>query len=158
MRDQVKNEEMFLANYSDGLTDVDLSGMIAKFKASNKLACFLAVRPPLSLHFADIAAGDGRVKGIRTSQQMDMWINGGYFILRPEIFDYMSDGEELVEQPFRRLIEKDLLMAYQHEGFWRAMDTLKDKQVFEDMVEHGRMPWRLGNAPAVPQPTALAGE
>ena len=158
VRDQVKNEEMFLANYSDGLTDVDLSGMIAKFKASNKLACFLAVRPPLSLHFADIAAGDGRVKGIRTSQQMDMWINGGYFILRPEIFDYMSDGEELVEQPFRRLIEKDLLMAYQHEGFWRAMDTLKDKQVFEDMVEHGRMPWRLGNAPAVPQPTALAGE
>ena len=143
VREQVRNEEMFLANYSDGLTDVDLSDMVAKFKDSGKLACFLAVRPPLSLHFADIAA-DGRVKDIRTSQQMDMWINGGYFLLRPEIFDYMRDGEELVKQPFRRLIEKDLLMAYKHEGFWRAMDTLKDKQVFEDMVEHGQMPWRMG--------------
>ena len=144
VREQVRHEEMFLANYSDGLTDVDLPDMVAKFKASGKLACFLAVRPPLSLHFADIAP-DGRVRDIRTSQQMDMWINGGYFLLRPEIFDYMRDGEELVEQPFRRLIEEDLLMAYKHEGFWRAMDTLKDKQVFEDMVEQGRMPWRIAS-------------
>lgn len=141
VRDQVKDEEMFLANYSDGLTDVDLTDMIARFKSSNKLACFLAVRPALSLHFADIDA-EGRVTAIRANQDMDVWINGGYFILRPGIYEYMMEGDELVEEPFRRLIEKDLLMAYKHEGFWRAMDTLKDKQFFEDMVEHGRMPWR----------------
>ncbi len=146
VREHVKNEEMFLANYSDGLTDVDLTAMVAKFKASNKLACFLAVRPPLSLHFADIR-GDGEVAAIRPSSDMDMWINGGYFILRPEIFEYMRDGEELVEQPFRRLVEKDLLMAWKHDGFWRAMDTLKDKQFFEDLIEHGKMPWRNGSCP-----------
>ena len=141
VRHQVEKEEIFLANYSDGLTNVNLDEMIAKFKASNKLACFLAVRPPLSLHFCDIA-NDGHVSAIRTSSDMEMWINGGYFILRPEVFKYMQEGEELVEQPFRRLIENDLLMAYKHEGFWRAMDTLKDKQFFEDLVEHGKTPWR----------------
>ena len=148
VREHVSGEEMFLANYSDGLTDVDLSQMISAFKASNKLACFLAVRPALSLHFADIS-GNGRVNGVRTSKDMDLWINGGYFIMRPEIFDYMRDGEELVEAPFRRLIEKDLLMAWKHEGFWRSMDTLKDKQMFEDLVEQGRMPWRLAEAARV---------
>ena len=142
VRHHVQNEEMFLANYSDGLTDVNLDAVVEKFRASGKLACFLAVRPQLSLHFADIA-DCGRVNDIRTSRDLDMWINGGYFILKPEVFSYMREGEELVEAPFRRLIEKDLLMAWKHEGFWRAMDTLKDKQFFEDMVEHGKMPWRI---------------
>jgi glucose-1-phosphate cytidylyltransferase len=142
VRDQLDGEEMFLANYSDGLTDVDLSDMIAKFKASNKVACFLAIRPPLTFHFANID-DKGRVEEIRASDQSDIWINGGYFIMRREIFDYMREGEELVVEPFKRLIEDDLLMAYKHEGFWRAMDTLRDRQILEDMVEHGRMPWRL---------------
>jgi glucose-1-phosphate cytidylyltransferase len=65
-------------------------------------------------------------------------------VFRPEIFDYMREGEELVEAPFQRLIETDQLLAFKHEGFWRPMDTLKDKQVLEDLVEHGKMPWRLG--------------
>ncbi|TGV78422.1 glucose-1-phosphate cytidylyltransferase, partial [Mesorhizobium sp. M00.F.Ca.ET.149.01.1.1] len=67
--------------------------------------------------------------------------NGGYFLFRPEIFDFMREGEELVLEPFRRLIEADKLMAYKHDGFWRAMDTLRDWQVLEDMVEKGNMPW-----------------
>ena len=67
-----------------------------------------------------------------------------------EIFDYLRDGEELVEEPFRRLIEDDQLLAFRHEGFWRPMDTLKDKEVLEDLVEQGRMPWRIdGAAPPV---------
>jgi glucose-1-phosphate cytidylyltransferase len=142
VRDHLDGEEMFLANYSDGLTDVDLSDMVAKFKASDKVACFLAIRPPLTFHFANID-DEGRVEEIRASDQSDIWINGGYFIMRREIFDYMREGEELVVEPFKRLIEDDLLMAYKHEGFWRAMDTLRDRQILEDMVEHGRMPWRL---------------
>ena len=78
------------------------------------------------------------------SQEADLWINGGFFIFRREIFDYMRDGEELVESPFRRLIEADQLLPIRHEGFWRPMDTLKDKQVLEDLVEQGEAPWIAG--------------
>jgi glucose-1-phosphate cytidylyltransferase len=142
VRDQVQGEEMFLANYSDGLTDVDLDDMIAKFKESGKIACFLAVHPPLTFHLADIDE-TGRVRAMRASDDADIWINGGYFLMRPEIFDYMREGEELVVEPFRRLIEADQLLAYKHTGFWRAMDTLRDRQALEDMVERGNMPWRV---------------
>jgi glucose-1-phosphate cytidylyltransferase len=144
VRDQVQDDEMFLANYSDGLTDVDLGDMLDRFKRSGKVACFLAVRPALTFHLADIDA-KGRVREFRSSDRADIWINGGYFVLRREIFDYMNPGEELVVEPFSRLIAEDQLFAFKHEGFWRAMDTLKDRQILEDMVEKGRMPWRVQN-------------
>jgi glucose-1-phosphate cytidylyltransferase len=151
VRNFVKGEEIFLANYSDGLTDVDLDDMLARFRASGKLASFLAVRPPLTYHLADIAE-DGRVREFRTSTTSDIWINGGYFLFRGEIFDYMREGEELVLEPFARLIAEDKLMAYKHEGFWRSMDTLRDWQALEDMVEKGNMPWarRMHTRPAAP--------
>lgn len=141
VRDHVKDEEMFLANYSDGLTDVDLDHMVETFKKSGKLACFLAVRPPLTYHLANIE-DDGSVLEFRSSDRSDIWINGGYFIMRPEIFDYMREGEELVLEPFSRLIEDDQLLAYRHDRFWRSMDTLRDRQILEDLVEQGEMPWR----------------
>jgi len=132
---------MFLVNYSDGLTDIDLNVMIERFKQSGKVACFLATRPPITFHLADIDQ-DGEVKAIRVSDKSDMWINGGYFIMRPEIFDYMDESDqELVIEPFTRLIAEDKLMAYKHEGFWRCMDTLKDRQVLQEMIERGDMPW-----------------
>jgi glucose-1-phosphate cytidylyltransferase len=142
VREHVKNEEMFLANYSDGLSNVNLDDMIEKFKASNKIACFLAVRPPLTYHLADIAP-DGRVKDFITSDRAEIWINGGYFLFKPQIFDYMCEGEELVVEPFKRLIAEDQLMAYKYDGFFRSMDTLRDRQVLEDMFEKGVMPWRV---------------
>lgn len=142
VREHVRDEEIFLANYSDGLSDVDLADMVSQFRASGKLGCFLAVRPPLSFHFADIA-NDGAVQGFKTSDGSDLWINGGFFLFRPGIFDYLGEGEELVLRPFSQLIEAGELMAYKHEGFWRAMDTLKDRQILEEMVEQGTMPWRL---------------
>jgi glucose-1-phosphate cytidylyltransferase len=141
VRDFVKDEDIFLANYSDGLTDVDLRDMLDRFKKSGKLACFLAVRPPLSYHLVDMD-GAGRVSGIRGWDSTDVRINGGYFLFRPQVFDYIQEGEELVIEPFQRLIEANQLMAYKHDGFWRSMDTLKDRQVLEDMVEQGNMPWR----------------
>jgi len=132
---------MFLANYSDGLSDVDLDAMVEHFKRSGKVGCFLAIHPPLTFHLADINP-DGSVRDIRASESADLWINGGFFLFRREIFDYIRDGEELVLEPFQRLIKDDQLEAYKHEGFWRAMDTLKDRQVLEDMVQQGNMPWR----------------
>ncbi len=158
-REHVKGEEMFLANYSDGLCDVNLDEMVDAFKKSGKIACFLAIRPPLTYHLADIDEA-GRVHSMRSSDTADIWINGGFFIFRQEIFDYMREGEELVIEPFQRLIEEDQLMAYKHTGFWRSMDTLRDRQVLEDMVEQGQMPWRVTpdrrrSSSAVPE---VAGE
>ena len=136
----VENEEMFLANYSDGLSDAPLDDMIARFRASGKIACFIAVHPPINFHLAEFDE-KGVVQRIRSSQQSDIWVNGGYFIFRKEIFDYIKDGEELVLEPFNRLIEAGKLMAYKYEGFWRAMDTLRDRQILQEMVERGEMPW-----------------
>jgi glucose-1-phosphate cytidylyltransferase len=150
VRQQVENEEMFLANYSDGLSDVDLPAMIDAFKQSGKVACFVAARPTFSLHLIEMDK-DGIVNGIRPTQDANLWINGGFFIFRSEIFDYLRDGEELVEEAFKRLIKENQLMAFRHNGFWRPMDTLKDKEVLEDLVEQGRMPWRIsGHASAFP--------
>jgi glucose-1-phosphate cytidylyltransferase len=146
VREHVRGEEIFLANYSDGLTDVNLDDMIDTFKKSGKIACFLAIRPPLTYHLADIDQ-TGRVREFRTSDRSEIWINGGYFLFRKEIFDYMREGEELVIEPFGRLIAENQLMAYKHEGFWRSMDTLRDRQSLEDLVEHGKMPWRTSDTP-----------
>jgi glucose-1-phosphate cytidylyltransferase len=145
VREYVEGEEMFLANYSDGLADVNLPAMIETFRRSGKTACFLATRPSFSLHLVDMDP-NGRVNSLRPTQDANLWINGGFFIFRSKIFDYLREGEDLVEAPFHRLIEVDQLLAFRHEGFWRPMDTLKDKEVLEDLVEQGTMPWRLGGA------------
>jgi glucose-1-phosphate cytidylyltransferase len=151
VRAHVEGEEMFLANYSDGLSDADLPTMIDTFRQSQKIACFLAVRPSFSLHLIEMDAS-GRVNALRPTHGANLWINGGFFIFRSQIFDYLREGEEMVEEPFRRLIESDQLLAFKHEGFWRPMDTLKDKEVLEDMVEQGTMPWRLGRTTQAPVP------
>jgi glucose-1-phosphate cytidylyltransferase len=137
----VGNEEIFLANYSDGLSDAPLPEMIARFKASGAIGCFIAVHPPVSFHLAEFDER-GTVNRLQSSQQSDVWINGGYFVFRREIFDYLHPGEELVLEPFNRLIKAGKLMAFRYEGFWRAMDTLRDRQVLEEMLERGETPWR----------------
>lgn len=140
VREHVKDEEMFLANYSDGLSDAPLTDMIDLLERSGKIGCFLAVRPPLTFHLVDFDQA-GNVERFRASEHSDIWINAGYFVFRNKIFDYIREGEELVVEPFQRLIDDGQLIAYRHDGFFRAMDTLKDKQTLEDMTERGQMPW-----------------
>ncbi|WP_076860632.1 glucose-1-phosphate cytidylyltransferase [Bradyrhizobium mercantei] len=147
VRHLVEDEDIFLANYSDGLTDAYLPDMIDRFRKSGKIASFIAVHPPVSFHLAEFDE-QGAVRRLRASQESDIWINGGYFIFRKEIFDFIREGDELVVEPFKRLIERGQLMAYKHESFWRAMDTLRDKQVLEEMIERGQMPWRLDDVSA----------
>ena len=142
VRHLVQDEDIFLANYSDGVTDLPLPEMIERFKASGKVACFVCVRPPFNFHLVEFDS-QGVVEHLRANTESDTWINGGYFIFRKQIFDYIRDGEELVLEPFARLIEAGQLYAYKYEGFWRAMDTLRDRQVLEEMAERGNMPWRL---------------
>jgi glucose-1-phosphate cytidylyltransferase len=134
-------EEMFMANYSDGLTDAPLNDVIDRFRKSGKIGCFVAIHPPFSFHLCEFDGQDG-VRQFRSSHESGVWINGGFFIFRNEIFDYIREGEELVLEPFNRLIERGQLMAYKYEGFWRAMDTLRDRQMLEEMVDRGEMPWR----------------
>ncbi|MGL3107800.1 glucose-1-phosphate cytidylyltransferase [Bradyrhizobium sp. BR 1432] len=148
VRHLVEDEEMFLANYSDGLTDAPLPHMIERFRQSGKIGCFIAIHPPITFHLAEFDES-GTVQQIRESQESEIWINGGYFIFRKEIFDHIREGDELVVQPFKRLIERGDLMAYRYEGFWRAMDTLRDRQVLEEMIERGDTPWQLSNQVAV---------
>jgi glucose-1-phosphate cytidylyltransferase len=146
VRHLVEDEGIFLANYSDGLTDAPLHEIVDRFKRSGKIGCFIAVHPPFNFHLAEFN-GQDVVARFRSSQEAEIWINGGYFIFRNEIFDYIKDGEELVLEPFNRLIKEGQLMAYKYEGFWRAMDTLRDRQILEEMVDRGDMPWRVQSPP-----------
>ncbi|KJH73381.1 glucose-1-phosphate cytidylyltransferase [Aliterella atlantica] len=138
----VEDEEVFLANYSDGLTDLFLPKAIDEFYRRDKVASFLSVRPAQTFHI--ISSNDnGLVTSIQDVKQANIRINGGYFILKNEIFDYLHEGEELVYEPFERLIHKQQLFAYEYNGFWACMDTFKDKQQLEDMFSYGNAPWEI---------------
>lgn len=137
-------EEMFLANYSDGLSDVPLPAVIDCLEKSKRVACFVSVTPRASFHLIE-ADGEGVVQGIRHIAGAGAKINGGFFVFRRQIFEFMREGEELVDEPFHRLIEQGQLMTYPHEGFWACMDTFKEKQELEDIFTHGMAPWEVWN-------------
>jgi glucose-1-phosphate cytidylyltransferase len=141
------NEELFLANYSDGLTDLDFSSYLDFARQRNRIATFLSVRPNLSYHVAQ-TGDDGLVTSIKELTQTGMRINAGFFVLKQEIFRYMRPGEELVVEPFRRLIKKGQLAAFEYNGFFAAMDTFKDKQQLDELYESGRPPWEVWREPA----------
>jgi glucose-1-phosphate cytidylyltransferase len=138
----LEHDETFLANYSDGLTDFPLPAIIDFFNQHRKIACFLSVRPNHSFHIVSMDDA-GIVKDFEGMGRADLWINGGYFVFRKEIFKYMRDGEDLVMEPFRRLIERHELVSYRHDGFWIGMETFKDKQQLDDMYTHGETPWEV---------------
>ena len=137
-------EERFLANYSDGLSDLELDKFIELSSEHNKIASFLAVRTAQSFHSVSVADG-GLVTGFGKVSESDFWVNGGYFLFHKEIFDYIREGEELVEAPFGRLIEAQQLFAYRYKGFWSSMDTFKDKITFDRMYARGHAPWEVWN-------------
>jgi len=140
----LQNEEVFLANYSDGLCDVNLDELIEIFLKSKSLACFVSVKPRASFHMISID-GEGIVKSIEHIAKSGARINGGFFIFRREIFRYIKEGEELVEQPFHRLISEGQLLSYAHNGFWACMDTFKELQELEDLNSRGNPPWAVWN-------------
>ena len=142
----VENEEIFLANYADGLTDLNLDKMVEFFRRSGKVACFLGVNPTASFHIAS-SNPDGTVTGIDHISKGGFRVNGGYFLFRREIFNYLHEGEELVEQPFARLIAEKQLLSYRHDGFWACMDTFKEKQHFEELLARGEAPWEVWRDP-----------
>ena len=142
VKEHLRDEEVFFANYSDGLSNVPLDKMLDDFQAKNVIASFAAVRTSQSFHAAKFS-DDGYVLSLGELGDADFWINGGFFILSNKVFDYINDGEELVEQPFSRLIEIKKLAAYPHTGFWQAMDTFKDKINFDRAYAKGEAPWEV---------------
>ena len=139
----LKDDTEFLANYSDGLTDLPLNDMITRFRQSGKVASFMAARPTRSFHVATLGPDNVVTDFSSFSEHNEVWINAGYFVFRKEIFDYLKPGEELVEEPFRRLIEKRELLAYPHKGHFFTMDTFKEKQALDDMYTQGNTPWQV---------------
>jgi glucose-1-phosphate cytidylyltransferase len=124
------------------LTDMHLPSVIERFKSRGKIGNFVSIRPNLSFH-AVSGLADGGVLEIKPVRQTDLRINTGFFMFRSEIFDYMQAGEELVEEPFQRLIAADQLHAYPYDGFTASMDTFKDKQHFDELYSKGKAPWEV---------------
>jgi glucose-1-phosphate cytidylyltransferase len=135
-------DPVFLANYSDNVTNFYLPKLIEAFSEQNKTAAFLCVRPSASCHYVSIG-GSGLVEEIKTLGESAIWINGGYFVFKRSIFDYIRDGEELVQEPFGRLIAAKELMGHEHDGFWKSMDTFKEKQELDELYRKGVAPWQL---------------
>jgi glucose-1-phosphate cytidylyltransferase len=146
VRHYLKGEDMFLANYSDGLCDLRLDQYIDDFKKRNVIAGAMAVRPSQSLHAVRVD-DDGIVNAIESIGDSNYWINGGFFCLRNEVFDHIRDGEELVEAPFQRLIEKRQLWTHRHAGFFASMDTFKDKITLDRLEARGECPWMVWKDP-----------
>lgn len=148
VRKYLKGESEFLVNYSDGLTDLPLPEQLEDFRRSGKVASFLSVRPNLSYHVVTTQPGSSLVTDIHPIDDGKIRVNGGYFILRSDIFEYMKDGEELVEQPFHRLLRDQQLIGYQYDGFWASMDTFKDKQQLERLYCcTSGAPWEVWKEP-----------
>jgi glucose-1-phosphate cytidylyltransferase len=151
VRDELADEQLFLANYGDTVTDVPLPALIEHHAQSGKVASLLAARPNYTFN---VVESDGaRVTGFRDIAESGIWVNGGYFVFRREVFDYLEAGEDLPAM-FQRLIAADELVTYAYEGFWAPMDTLKDKQRLEALVESGGSVWQVWESPG---PLAASG-
>jgi glucose-1-phosphate cytidylyltransferase len=135
------NGERFLCTYGDGIADIDLAKLVEYHKSHGKIATMTTVQPPSRFGVVDLAE-DGSVQKFREKPQADGWINIGYFIFEPEIFDYL-DGDQVLEQdPLNRLAADGQLAAYQHRGFWQPMDTYRESVMLNELWDAGKAPWR----------------
>jgi glucose-1-phosphate cytidylyltransferase len=142
VREFIGNDEMFLANYADGLSDLNLDAYIENFRTRNKTASFISVPAPHSFHIVHADAEQHAVR-LELVTSSSVRINGGFFAFRKDIFEYMRPGEELVLEPFQRLIDLKQLLVVQHDGFWRSMDTFKDRIQLNDLLTRGQGPWQV---------------
>ena len=138
----VENDPVFLANYSDALSDLPLPAYLDYFASQDKIAAFACVRPHHTFHVVDLD-DTGLVRDVRHVGTSGIRINGGFFAFKRAVFEHIREGEDLVEEPFRRLIAQGQLAAYRHDGFWHCMDTFKDKQAFDEMTARDERPWEV---------------
>lgn len=136
------DDEVFLANYGDVLTDAPMNTIIGRLLSTDAAASLLAVRPQESFHVVDITKDD-RITGFTPVADMNMRINGGYFVLRQAIFDYLNEGEDLVMDACVRAAADDRMLAIPYDGFWAPMDTLKERSTLEHLYRTGQSPWAV---------------
>ena len=156
----VDGEEMFMANYADVLTNAPLPDIIRRFEQSDAIASLLAVPPQSSHHVVEIG-DDGLISQVTPMRDLRQWENGGYFVLKPEIFDYLGEGEDLVEDAImRRLVPRKRVLAYPYKGYWSPADTVKERAQLDEMYHRGHCPWMIWDqdrsGSVLPQGRALA--
>jgi glucose-1-phosphate cytidylyltransferase len=135
-------DEPFMVTYGDGVANIDVRGLVDFHRAQGKIATVSAVRPPA--RFGGLVLdGDAVSEFSEKPQTGEGWINGGYFVFEPQVFDYLKGDETILERdPLEQLTRDGQLMAYRHAGFWHPMDTLRDKQLLEDYWASGEAPWK----------------
>jgi glucose-1-phosphate cytidylyltransferase len=148
----VEGEEMFLANYADVFTNAPLPDMISRFTASDAVASLLAVPPQSSHHVVDVD-DSGLITQVMPVRELRQWENGGYFVLRPEIFDYLHEGEDLLGDAIPRLVQQRKVLAYPYKGYWTPADTVKERAHLEEMYHRGNCPWMVWD----PERSGVAG-
>jgi glucose-1-phosphate cytidylyltransferase len=144
IKDFIGNEP-FLLTYGDGVADVDISAVVESHKKSKKLATLTSIQPNGRFGSLEIEE-DGKVLSFQEKPKGEGgWINGGFFVLQPEIFDYISDREDAIweQEPLKKLASEGQLNAYMHHGFWHCMDTLKDKDELNTMWAENKAPWKV---------------
>jgi glucose-1-phosphate cytidylyltransferase len=135
-------DEPFMVTYGDGVSNVDIKALVAYHRAQGKLATVTAVRPPA--RFGGLTIEGSLVREFSEKPQSgEGWINGGFFVFEPKVLDYLADDAMSLErEPMERLAAEGQLAAFQHEGFWQPMDTLRDRRVLEALWESGKAPWK----------------
>mgnify|MGYP003672133027 CR=1 FL=1 len=142
VKDYLKDEEAFCFTYGDGVSDVDITAEIAFHKAHGKLATILAVQPP-GRYGALKMDGDSVGGFTEKPKGQGGWINGGFFVLSPKVIDYIDgDSSHWEVKPLQQIAEAGELQAFKHEGFWQPMDTLREKNMLEDLWDAGKAPWK----------------
>jgi glucose-1-phosphate cytidylyltransferase len=141
-------EEDFLLTYGDGLSDVNIAELVAFHKANNKIATVTAVQPDARFGGMDLLA-DGQVNAFREKSKADaQWINGGFFVLKADVFKYLQHDMNNVmweDEPLEKLTADKQLVAFKHKGFWKCMDALRDKIELNELWDSNNAPWKIWN-------------
>lgn len=139
----VEEDEAFCMTYGDGLADIDVSALISFHRSHGKLATVTAVPPPGRFGILKLDGNQVADFGEKTEGESEL-INGGFFVLSPDALNFVpSDAEPWENTPMQELVKRDQLMAFRHDGFWQAMDTLREKQKLEELWKCGTAPWKV---------------
>jgi glucose-1-phosphate cytidylyltransferase len=133
-------DDDFLCTYGDGVSDVDIKNLYSYHLSHGKIATMMIVRQPS--RFGVVNVNENQVvESFREKPLVDGWVNAGFFVFNKKIFNYLDDSSTLEEEPLKNLASKGELVAYKHEGFWQAMDTYREQQILENLINSGKAPW-----------------
>lgn len=141
LKESLKNEETFMLTYGDGVSNIDLTRLLEFHKSHGKIATVTAVRPPV--RFGELIINDNKVEEFAEKPQAGKgWINGGFFVFNKEIFNYIENDSIMIErEPLEKLSKLGELMAYKHDDFWQCMDTIREKEILEGLLNSNSAPW-----------------